>query len=574
MLSFNSVDKTLHLIDDKTGEDQCSFCEGFLVESVASDFCTGEETATIKIYAKAGKNTVEVPLSEFTPQLLPKHLLSHGVTFLATPDISSEITAYALDSKADASITHTYEKLGWYVKKEKLYFLGADLMNAQKTYKLYKYQNFDKLAPKGTFKAWKDGIAPFLDRPETALALAIGVSAVIIPLLKKANMFNSTAIYALIGQSSTYKTTMLKLMASIYGKPEIGNGVIDTMLDTTNYFYNQLGYKNGFPHLIDDISAAYGHDFTNEIYNISMGKNRGRLTSDGKPRKIDTWATSVVYTGETSLLAQTNNNLGLHARVVEFNFTWLENKELIGDFYDTINNNYGVALEPLIRKLFFISSDEMRTLYEKAVSVIESKIAPANGVGERIVKLFAILLVSAYIANKAWDLDIQLKDILHLFEETYKKNTFVEDPIADIINALKSEILANSNKFVSKSKNQQFSQNAWGIHGVYKDIPCIWIAADKMLELAQKANINNFQDIQKDLADRGVIVRSKSNHYKFPKRVQHGIEVACYGFYTTAKSKKPTPPKKRKGQKGDSGSQIKYLLSDFESEETANEAQN
>ena len=573
MLNFNSSNKTLHLIDDKTGEDKGVFCEGFIVESVASDFCMGEETATIKIFAKAGKNTLEVPLSEFTPQLLPKHLLLHGVTFLATPDFSSMITAYALDSKNSANITHSFEKLGWYVKKKKRYFLGAYLMNAQKTYDSYKHQNFNKLAPKGTFEAWRNGIIPFLDHPETALALAIGVSAVIVPLLKEANVFNSTAIYALIGQSSTYKTTMLKLMASIYGKPEIGNGVIDTMLDTTNYFYNQLGSKNGFPHLIDDISAADGHDFTNEIYNISMGKNRGRLTPDGKPRKIDTWATSVVYTGESSILAQTNNNLGLHARVVEFNFTWLEDKELIYDFYDTINNNYGVALKPLIRKLFSIPTNNMRDYYQKAYEKIIAKIKPANNIGKRIVQLFSILMVSALICNKAWNFKIKLKNMLPLLEETYKKNTFVEDPMSDIINALKSEILANDNMFIAKSKNKLFSQNSWGIHGTYKDLPCIWISADKMLDIAKKAKITNFKDIQKDLADRGVIVRSKSNHYKFPKTI-HNIEVDCYGFYTSAKNKKPEPPKKRKGQKGKSGSQIKYLLSDFESEEMANETQN
>lgn len=572
MLEFNSADKKIYEIDDETGKNIGFFCEGFIVKKTISDFCSGAETAVIEIFAKAGKNQIEVPLAEFTPQQLPKHLLSHGVTFLSIPDISSKVTAYALDSKNTAPISYSYDRLGWYQKKKKRYFLGAYLMNAQKRYDSCKHQNFNKLAPKGTFEAWRNGIIPFLDHPETALALAIGVSATIIPILKEANIFNSTAIFALIGQSSTYKTTMLKLMASIYGKPEIGAGVIDTMLDTTNFFYNQLGYKTGFIHLIDDISAADGHDFTNEIYNISMGKNRGRLTPDGKPRKIDTWATSVVYTGESSILAQTNNNLGLYARVVEFNFTWLKSKENINDFYDTINDNYGVALEPLIRKLFSISTEKMRDYYQKAYKKIINKIKPTNNVGERIVQVFSILIISAFICNKAWDLKIETKAIQLLLEETYKKNSLIEDPMSDIINALKSEIIANESMFITNGQ-KLFNQNTWGIHGAYKELPCIWISADKMLEIAKKAKITNFKEIQKDLADRGVIVRNKSNHYKFPKKI-HNIEVDCYGFYTSAKNKKPEPPKKRKGQKGKSGSQIKYLLSDFESEEMANETQN
>lgn len=57
----------------------------------------------------------------------------------------------------------------------------------------------------------------FLARPTVALALAIGASAAVIPLLKEAGVFSETPIFALIGRSSSYKTTMLKMMAGIYG---------------------------------------------------------------------------------------------------------------------------------------------------------------------------------------------------------------------------------------------------------------------------------------------------------------------------------------------------------------------
>lgn len=450
-----------------------------------------------------------------------------------------------MDSKNAATIIKTYTRLGWYYKGKNRFYLASKLLSQNKVYKNYRHANFEKFEPKGSFQAWREGLIPFIQRPTIALALIIGASAIVVPILKETGCFNSSLIFALIGKSSTFKTTAMKLMASIYGKPEIGVGVIDTMLDTTNFFYNQLGSKNGYPHFIDDISAAYGHDFTNEIYNVSMGKGRGRLNPDGTPRKIENWCTTVVYTGESSILAQTNENLGLYARLIELSFQWLSDDDDVDSFYDVINRNYGMALEPLVNLIFSLSDEEIRTIYREMQNWLYKNINPSKGIGERIVNTYAVLMTTLILCNKAWELELKIENVLPLLEETYAKNIAIEDPVTLMIDALKEQIVTHNSMFPSNSSNKAFFQDAWGVRGTYKERNCVWVMENKMKELAKAAGIQSIKDVQKEFADRGFLVRDPSNHYTFSKIIRDGIKTACYGVYTTAESQQPKPSTKK-----------------------------
>lgn len=565
MLQFDNTDNSIHYYDSG-GNDMGTFCEGFFVQKVYSDIFSGDEAVLVKAFTKAGIKRFIIESKELTVNQLPPHLLGKGVCFINNKDISEDIVAYTIDSRNQAPVERTYRRYGWQDYCGKECYLANKLITIDKEYNTYFHKAQDKLAPAGTFETWRNGIAPFLYRPEIQLALIIGASATVVPLLKKAGIFKDTMIFALIGVSSSYKTTMLKLMASIYGKPEIGDGVIDTMMDTMGYFFEHLGKKNGFVELIDDISAASDHDFTNDLYLISMGKSRGRLTPDGKPRKVETWCTTVVYTGETSMFAQTNNNGGLHARLIELTCEWLSDKDDINSFYDTINFNYGTAIVPLVQTLFEFSDSDIRELFNEAYTIVAEKIPVKDGISQRIVTRFAILLMTLCICNKAWDFDMKIQPVLALLEETYMKNYAVIDPITLAIERLKTAILGNNHLFLRETWMKTFSQPAWGVYGKYGDRNCLWVATERMEAMAKSAGIQSFKDIQKELADRGFLIRDKSNHYRFDKTVENGIDVSCFGVYLNAKSEKPTlkPKEKKKAIVTVKSPQMTTLLSDEE----------
>lgn len=554
MLDFDKNDNTLHFYDDKTGEDLGSYCEGFFVKKVFSDINTGDETICIKAYTNAGTKVFNVEAKNLTVSNLPQHLLAKGICFLTSKDVTEAITAYTLDSKKSAPVENCFSRFGWYKHGKTNCYLASNLITAENVDNTYTSAHGNKLTPVGSFHGWRDGLEPFLHRPEVGLALSIGASATIIPLLKEAGIIKDTLIFALIGKSSTFKTTALKLMASIYGKPEIGDGVIDTLMDTSGYFFESLGKKCGFPHLIDDISAAHDHDFTNELYHISMGKSRGRLSPDGKPRKVEAWCTTVVYTGETSIFAQTNKNGGLYARLVEFNFSWLTVKEDVDGFYETINSNYGTSIEPLVQTLLNYSQSDIRTLYKEALKTVADKIPikENDGISRRIVQRFAILIMALNVCNKAWGMNLQVAPILALLEEAYLNNIAVVDPITTAIERLKTEILDHNHLFIRNPSVNALGQRAWGVHGKHNNRNCIWISEEKMEKMAEVSGIQSIKDIQKELADRGFLVRDKSNHYRFDRNFENGFDKRCYGVYLNS-SMQPNVytfcKKKRKAQR-------------------------
>ena len=70
--------------------------------------------------------------------------------------------------------------------------------------------------------------------------------------------------------------------------------------------------------------------------------------------------------------------------------------------------------------------------------------------------------------------------------------------------------------------------------------------------MAEASDIQSIKDIQKELADRGFLVRDKSNHYRFDRNFENGFDKKCYGIYLNS-SMQPNVytfcKKKRKAQR-------------------------
>lgn len=534
-------DNRIHEIDDDIGEDYGDFCTGFFVEKVLSDIHTHDETALVVLYSRGGIKRFELGLEMFTRNSLSRALIQKGLEYVDTEDFTAAALEYAMKSKSDAPMINSYSKLGWYTLDGQLVYFCDQIVSESKNDFNAVCKDKERLQALGSFDAWREGLLPFLSRPEVILALIIGASATVIPLLKESGLFSETPIFALIGRSSSYKTTMLKLMASIYGKPSIGDGVIDTMTDTMGYFFENLGNKQGFLHAVDDISANHGHDFSDDIYTISMGKSRGRLAPDGSKKKIKTWSTTVVYTGETSIFEQTNQNLGLYSRLVEFTHEWLTPEDDVNGFYEVINNNYGVALKPLIQYLFTLSQEDLRELYDGAFEVVNQVLLPTDGVSRRIVQRLAILILTLLIINDAWNLELQIPSILNLLKESYVSNLPPTDPIDEGFQRIKELISSNSRYFPQNLEKDNSSHDAWGVYGSFKYRPCLWVSEGNMKKIVEDSKLGNVKSVQKELADRGFLVRDSGDHYVFEKTVGR-FKHRCYGIYCD--DIKSTVPKK------------------------------
>lgn len=158
-----------------------------------------------------------------------------------------------------------------------------------------------------------------LGHPNMELALAIGVSAPTASLLQEVGLFTEVPLWGIIGESSTGKTTALRLMASVFGSPKEGTGLIKDFHATDTAIFAML-QDCGMIHLFDEATLRERDNFSSMLYSLSKGVDKLRCNSDGTLKERQSFSGSVVITGEQSLLEQSSVNLGLYARMVEVYF--------------------------------------------------------------------------------------------------------------------------------------------------------------------------------------------------------------------------------------------------------------
>ncbi|MGL4656065.1 MAG: DUF927 domain-containing protein [Sarcina sp.] len=207
-----------------------------------------------------------------------------------------------------------------------------------------------------------------------------------------------TLIVHLSGNSTTGKSTALKLAISLFGYPDIKeNGLFSTYNSTQNALINKLGGIKGVPIAFDELSMVGGSNYTKLIYTLAGGTDKSRLSKEIVQREIGRWSTTILSNGEKSLLGNANKNAGLKVRVVEIdNITWTKDAKNANAILATIGSNYGWIGFEFVEKLMQLGREEIRKRYKKSCSNLK-RILKANFVVDsmtdrRVAKLGTIFL--------------------------------------------------------------------------------------------------------------------------------------------------------------------------------------
>ena len=527
------------LVIDEDGEES-DFCEEIRVIKLICDIDTKEMSVGIKLTRADGTPVYkEFPRSAIVDDPIST-LTDMGLSVAPVREYAVTISEILFDTEKDAKREYRHSCLGFKETKRGRVFLSKNVIGSDIRSTCCEPR---ALRTRGRFPAWREGILKYVgNRVELQLALAIGASAPVAAILRKLSLLDGAAVYALIGESSSGKSSALKLMASIWGKPSVSDGVIDSFVNTEAYFFAKLGQKNGFPHFVDETSAQPNMDLTTLVYNISLGQERGRCKPDGTPRPRKKWAGTVVFTGESSLFQQTNSNKGLFARLIELTVPWTadaESAEALGRF---TSEQYGTAAVPLVEKVLSTPDREIADLFEDALSGIICQFNPANGVERRIMKLYAIILVSALIASEAWDIPFDLEGILQLLKEHHDGNDAVRDRTRLVYESVKQQVLANWAKFPA-SVSEYDAAAIWGEQGKYEQKPCVWIATDHLREFLENDGEHNVKTALSALHKKGWIAKFGDRFKK--QRKLAGASVDCYCLMLQMASAATLRPKPR-----------------------------
>ncbi|NLB61774.1 MAG: DUF927 domain-containing protein [Clostridiales bacterium] len=492
------------------------FCELLSIKKRFRDINTNKEYIQLQM----AKDGLKFELSMYCRSILAdnfiKEFAGYGLSLSNTSYNRHLLSEYLMQITNEAELSLMHSMLGFCNIREKLYYL-ADTTYPE-TGSVYSEEK-SGVSRKGTFESWLSGLEKHIkDNSALQLALSVGTVAIVNAFMNHLfGSFPETLLFAFIGQSSTGKTTALKLAASVFGVPQTNEGLIRSALDTDNYLYRKLSSRNGFPHFIDDTSVKPKKDFTEMIYQASCGSDKGRLTHDGIPNQCGGGNSTIMFTGENSIFSQTNCNKGLYARLVEFECEWTKDAESANAILAHISQNYGNAWKPFVKRLMSMSKEKVKKKFDDNSDQIKTDLSQvSNNLADRLTAKLALVMLSAYILQHVCNLRFDMEAIQYLLIQAARKNMEV-NPVQDAFEVVKEFVAANRSKDTSIHINSKQGY--------------VWILASHFKEVFMSMTGKDFGAMASQFVSNNYM-RKFSGGYT-SKHKMNGIEVKCYCFLIT-----------------------------------------
>lgn len=529
----------------KTGKFN-DFCEEVYVRKIFVDLFTGKCNVEICIEKANRTATTIIPRDEVDKNIV-KTLRAIDFKLIDTPLHAEMVNTILADSEKNATYVFTHDRLGFHTLHDEPMFLAYNPIGATNQEIACSEHCLPKMTkPSGTFEAWRGLMTKYaLGRPELELALALSAVAPIAHLLTEKNVLDLVPVIAFIGKSSTSKTTTLKMIASVYGAPNLRDGILSNLNATDNAFCELLSCRNGYPTLIDETSILPTWDFANALYNIPTGRSKLRCDSNGRLKEPKTYSGCIFLTGEYSLFEQLNcdDNSGIRARLVQFGYQWASSAEHAEAIEKGCRENYGTAVYPLIEWLI-ANQDDLAAAYQKRRKKIKGELtkhAPQlTGISERVIKTYALILLGASVVKAALDLELDYAAIKKLLIDHFVANysdakAEKEDPIDQIHDYLMQQVVKNTTYYPPKEEMSDMRT----VHGI-QDFGVVWIMSSEfkpMFQAAKKIHglyYKRDKDVLDDMHEKSYILRCAAD--RFTKRVKlNGKLVSCYGLLTGQK---------------------------------------
>jgi len=252
--------------------------------------------------------------------------------------------------------------------------------------------------------------------------LLYGFSAVLAGYLQK------SLLLSLSGKSSRGKTTISKLLVSLFAEPE--NEKLSTTFNVTlNKMAERLGGIFGAAVLIDDLSLAPStvrKDIEGMLYVLESGKEKERMKTKTFNREPSRWATSIIFSSEEPLLGLCDpEKEGTVGRVMELNISpddLFSNAAEANLIADLTHKHYGLMADEFVKRL--ISNKvlpNLESLYnEEAIRVRKDYSGPLARMAENV----AVVTLCGTLLKQLFSFQFQMEGIENYLMSTAKDNLY------------------------------------------------------------------------------------------------------------------------------------------------------
>ena len=146
---------------------------------------------------------------------------------------------------------------------------------------------------RGTIKDWRDGPAKLASGH---LLAVLAISAALAgPLLHLAGIEGGGLHF--FGQSSKGKTTLLNLVASVWGRGD-GGGYVRTWRATANGLEGAAAGATDTTLVLDEVAEVDAREMAAALYALANGTGKARAARDGGLREPKTWRVLTISSGE------------------------------------------------------------------------------------------------------------------------------------------------------------------------------------------------------------------------------------------------------------------------------------
>ncbi len=415
--------------------------------------------------------------------------------------------------------------LGWTELENKLVFQHFNAFPVDSY-----YAGNLSIEPKGSYNGWRDTIIKYaMSKTALQLGIIIGLSAVTAGFLK--DVLDGSVFIHIFGDSSKGKTTLAMLAESTAGNPNniSPNTLMCDWSDTANYKISVLKQNFGFPVVFDELSKSTESNLSEFCYNIANGREKGRLSSNSVRTDTNNWCTTILSTGEASLLARCNRNNGLLVRVIELQLDDItESANYAENLKNGILGNYGFA-NLILAEYILKNTESVLEFYRIWRDRLTSNLGISNPIVARLSKKIAVIMLTAEISSHVLELDFDIDGIEQIFIEAVKSqcidNAF--DSSEKLIQFILEDLAANPEHYQEIKTNSPFSEISRNRIAVIKSIKPIAINEDEECEKEINFFPNGFERLIKSggFTDVNMCLNDlKKRHYLYTEKGHNSVK--------------------------------------------------
>ena len=416
------------------------------------------ESLVMKLHLpRDGVREFTIPFSAVNSREEFKKEMSHyGVAIGKMELLMTYTNSWVNELQAQSAAEEAHKQFGWTDDDCELFILGNQAISAnQVDFNPPSSQTtalFPSFEPKGTLQDWKDTIN-FYNRDGFEVHQFVVGSAFGSVLMNLAPV-NCAALHLHSKESGVGKTTAMAAAVSVWGRPE------DLVLreeDTFNTKMHRGEIYHSLPLYLDELTEAKAAELSNMAYQLTGGRQRGRMKSSGNAERYrgDAWKLLAVTTGNASIIERISMTKAMPKaeaqRILEVKvdrmFDEVEDKKIQDDFLAAVNNNYGHAGKIYIQYILN-HMDDVKEILEQVRERVD------RGAGltseNRFWSAFATnTMAGLMLAKKAGLIDYDIKKLFKWTINMLKNNknyvsgmnTSVEETLNDYIMEHYSNVL-------------------------------------------------------------------------------------------------------------------------------------